>query len=51
LRGGTAVARGRRNRRFGRKLHDFGLIGGITHQTTNILRASGALFCVCYLWR
>jgi hypothetical protein len=51
LRSGASVARGSRDRRFDRKLDDFGLIGGITHQTTNILRANGALFYVCYLWR
>jgi hypothetical protein len=41
LRGSAAVARGSRDRRFGRKLDDFGLIGGFTHQATNILHAGG----------
>jgi hypothetical protein len=39
------------DRRFGRKLNDFWLIGGFTHQTTQILPASRASFCTVYLWR
>jgi hypothetical protein len=39
------------DRRFSRKLHDFRLIGGFTHQTTQILPANGASFGIVYLWR
>jgi len=39
------------DRRFGRKLNDFWLIGGFTHQTTQILPADSASFCIVYLWR
>jgi len=35
------------DRRFGRKLNDFWLIGGFTHQTTQILPANGASFLHC----
>jgi hypothetical protein len=51
LRGGAAVARRRCDRRFGRKLDDFGLIGGFTHQTTKILHSAAHAFTFCYLWR
>ena len=37
--------------RFGRKLDDFWLFCGVTHQTTQILPANGAGFCIVYLWR
>jgi hypothetical protein len=37
--------------RFGRKLHDFWLICGFTHQTTQILPADRASFCIVYIWR
>src|SRR6266852_5580866 len=47
----TTVTDRRCNRRLGRKLEDFGLIGGVTHQTTQILPANGAGFCIVYLWR
>ncbi len=39
------------DRRFGRKLDDFRLFGGFTHQTTQILPANRAGFCIVYLWR
>jgi hypothetical protein len=35
--------------RFHRKLHDFRLFCGITHQTTQILPANCASFCTLYL--
>jgi hypothetical protein len=41
----------RSNRRFSRKLDNFRLIGGFTHQTTQILPANSASFCIVYLWR
>jgi hypothetical protein len=39
------------DRGFSRKLDNFRLIGGFTHQTTQILPAGGAGFCILYLWR
>jgi len=51
LRRGPPIADRRCDRRFSRKLDDFGLIGGFTHQTTQILPANDAGFCIVYLWR
>ena len=51
LRGGTAGAGRHCDRRLGGKLDDFGLIGGFTHQTTQILPATARAFCIVYLWR
>jgi hypothetical protein len=51
LRGGAAVADRHGDQRFGRKLNDFGFFCGITHQTTQILPAGRASFCIVYLCR
>jgi len=48
---GAAVIDRRWDRRFSRKLDNFRLIGGFTHQTTQILPADRAGFCIVYLWR
>jgi hypothetical protein len=47
----ATVRERRRGRRFGRKLDNFRLICGFTHQTTQILPADGASVCIVYLWR
>jgi hypothetical protein len=51
LRGGAAVAGRHCDRWVSRKLHNLGLFGGFTHQTTQIPPADRASFCIVYLWR
>jgi hypothetical protein len=51
LRGDAAIAHGRGNRRLGRKLDNFGLIGGFSHQATQAPPAICGPFCIAYLWQ
>jgi hypothetical protein len=51
LRGDAAIAHGRGDRRLGRKLDNFGLIGGFIHQATQAPPAICGPFCIAYLWQ
>jgi hypothetical protein len=51
LRGHAAGIDRRCGWRFGRKLDNFRLFSGVTHQTTQILPVNRAGFCIVYLCR